>query len=135
MKSRIPTQITGTAVFQRLLTQPTLMVSFALILFAASASAEPWVYVVTGYNQFGAVDLATGVFRPIGAPTPEGQSNLVWGPGGSLLSLTVSGNLEKINPATGETTVIGQTGLGYNAFELAEFGGKLYATDFGNNIY
>ncbi len=135
MKSRILTQITESSRWNTAVTQPTLMVSLALILFAASASAEPLVYVVTGNNQFGTVDLATGAFHPIGAPTPEGQSNLVWGLNGSLLSLTDSGNLEKINPATGEITVIGQTGLGYNAFDLAEFGRKLYATDYSNNIY
>ena len=135
MKSRILTQITGRAVFHRLLTPPMLIASLALILFTASASANPLVYVVTGYNQFGTVDLATGAFHPIGAPTPEGQDNLVWGRDGSLLSLTHSGNLEKINPATGETTVIGATGLGFNAFGFAEVRGKLYATDFSNNIY
>jgi len=135
MKSRILTQLTRTTVFQRLLNQPTLIASLALILFAASAGAEPWVYVVTSNNQFGAVDLATGAFHPVGAPTPEGQANLVWGPDGSLLSLTYSGNLERIDPATGETTVIGATGLGSNAFDLAEVRGKLYATDFSNKIY
>jgi hypothetical protein len=135
MKSSILAQLTRTVVLQRLLAQSALIASLTLILFAASASAEPLVYVVTSNNQFGTIDLATGAFHPIGAPTPEGQSNLVWGPDGSLLSLTYSGNLEKINPATGGTTVIGATGLGSNAFDLAEVRGKLYATDFSNNIY
>jgi len=135
MKSRILTQLTRTVVCQRLLTEPTLIASLALILVAASASAEPVAYVVTSNNQFGTVDLATGAFHPIGAPTPEGQANLVWGPDGSLLSLTYSGKLEKINAATGETTVIGATGLGFNAFDLAEVRGRLYVTDFSNNIY
>jgi outer membrane protein assembly factor BamB len=93
------------------------------------------VYVVTGYQQFGVVDLATGSFQAIGAPTPEPQANLVWSTGGALLSLTVSGNLVRVNPATGSTSVIGQTGLGYNAFDLAGVRGRLYVTDFSNNIY
>jgi hypothetical protein len=38
-------------------------------------------------------------------------------------------------PATGQTTVVGQTGLAFNAFAAAEVRGKLYATDFSNNIY
>ncbi len=118
-----------------LLAQPIFVTSLALLLFAASASAQSSIYVVTINNQFGTVDLASGAFHAIGNPTPEGQANLVWGPEGSLLSLTNSGNLEKIDPETGETSVIGQTGLGYNAFDLAEVRGRLYATDFDNNIY
>lgn len=107
----------------------------SLILLVAGASAQNLVYVVDFNSQFGAVNLSTGAFKPIGAPTPEPLANLVWGHDGSLLSLSASGNLDKINPLTGETTVIGQTGLGYNAFDLAAVRGKLYATDFSNNIY
>jgi streptogramin lyase len=112
-----------------------LIASLTLTLLAIPASAAPSVYVVTLSQQFGTVDLDTGAFHPIGDPTPEGQTNLVWGTGGSLLSLTVSGNLVKINPATGDVTVIDATGLGFNAFDLAEVRGKLYLTDFSNNIY
>jgi hypothetical protein len=106
-----------------------------LILLVAGASAQNLVYVVDFNSQFGAVNLSTGAFNPIGTPTPEPLANLVWGTDGSLLSLSASGNLDKINPLTGETMVIGETGLGYNAFDLAGVRGKLYATDFGNNIY
>jgi hypothetical protein len=137
MKSRIFTRLTGTALCpsRAALIAQTLIISLAVVIFATSASAQHLVYVVTINNQFGTVNLETGAFHPIGATTPEGQSNLVWGRDGSLLSLTSSGNLERINPATGETSVIGQTGLGYNAFDLAEVRGKLYVTDFSNNIY
>ncbi len=100
-----------------------------------SFNADPVAYVVTGYQQFGTIDLKTGVFHQIGPPTPEGQSNLVPGPEGRLYSLTYSGNLETIDPATGAVTVVGATGLGYNAFSLAEVEGKLFATDFNNNLY
>jgi hypothetical protein len=140
MKSRLLKWFTGRTRFPGLamLAHATLIVSLALILFAASASAEPSVYVVTLNNLFGTVDLATGAFHPIGAPTTESLTNLVWWHG-SLLSLTTSdpipGYLVKINPATGETKVIGATGLGINAFALAEVRGKLYLTDFSNNIY
>ena len=101
----------------------------------AAAPANRFVYVVTSNQQFGTVNLATGAFYQIGPNTPEGQANLVWGPGGSLFSLTYSGNLEKIDPLTGETTIVGQTGLSFNAFDLAEVGGRLYTTDFANNLY
>ncbi len=104
------------------------------------------VYVVTGNQQFGTIDLATGAFHQIGPNTPEALNGLVPGPNGSLFTLTFSGNLDSINPATGLTTVIGATGLAdctvlspmcgpTSANLLGEVGGKLYATDFGNNLY
>jgi len=101
----------------------------------AEGLARSFVYVVTSNQQFGTVNLKTGSFSQIGPNTPEGQANLVWGPDGSLFSLTYSGNLEKINPVTGETTIVGQTGLYFNAFDLAGVRGELFATDFANNIY
>jgi hypothetical protein len=107
---------------------------FAVVLLVASAHAQQ-VYVVTSNQQFGTVDLASGAFHQIGANTPEGQANLVWGPQGRLYSLTFSGNLEKIDPATGATSVVGATGLGLNAFDLAGVRGQLFVTDFSNNIY
>jgi hypothetical protein len=107
-------------------------------LFSLPASASPFVYVVTASQQFGTVDLANGQFRAIGNGTPDGLTNLVWWHG-TLLSLattgTDAGDLVKINPATGEETIIGQTGLGFNAFDLAKVRGKLYLTDFSNNLY
>jgi hypothetical protein len=115
------------------------IVWLALVLFAASASAAPFVYVVTSSQQFGTVDLATGNFHAIGNPTPDSMANLVWGPDGTLYSLTASGrdvgSLAKIDTRTGEVTDIGSTGLGYNAFSLAGVRGKLYLTDFSNNLY
>ena len=121
-----------------IVTQLSWIVPLVLLLFAASANAAPLVYVVTASQQFGTVDLATGHFQPLGNPTADAMSNLVWWHG-SLLSLTTSGadvgSLAKINPATGEVTDIGPTGRGLNAFDLAEVRGKLYVTDFSNNIY
>jgi len=115
------------------------VISLAVMAFAASASATPLVYVVTLSQQFGTVDLATGKFSPIGNGMPDFLSNLVWWKG-TLLTLTTGGanppgSLAKINPATGQETIIGQTGLGFNAFDLGEVRGKLYLTDFGGNIY
>jgi hypothetical protein len=122
------------------------LVFFSVLSLAAQpAIAAPSVYVVTvGPNgpQFGSVNLATGGFTAI-ANTPAPMSNLVWW-NGSLLSLATSdpiaGYLVKINPETGESTVVGPTGLGFDAFDLAEVRGQLYLTDFNigggyQNIY
>ena len=124
-----------------------LLSSLALVLLTTSASAGPIVYVVTGNQQFGTVDLATGAFSQIGPDTPAGEDGLVPGPNGSLLTLTYSGNLDSINPATGIASLIGATGLAdcsnfpvspcgpTSANELAGLGGTIYATDISNNLY
>ncbi len=123
-----------------------LVVSLALVLFTASVNASPLVYVVNGSQQFGTIDLANGAFHQIGPNTPEGQSGLVPGPNGSLLTLTFSGNLDSIDPSTGVATVIGPTGLldcttpaspcgSHAASTLGSFGGITYATDLGNDLY
>lgn len=115
-----------------------IVAALVLSLFSLPASAAPFVYVVTASQQFGTVDLANGQFQPIGSGTPDGLANLVWWHG-SLVSLATTGadagDLVKINPATGEETIMGQTGLGFNAFDLAKVRGRLYLTDFGNNLY
>ena len=136
MKSRILWCVSGTGWLARL-ARLSLMVSFMCGLFATSAQAAPFVYVVTLTQQFGTIDLANGKFQPIGNGTPDGLTNLVWWEG-SLRTLTTFptlGSLAKINRATGEETVIGATGLSFNAFDLAEVRGKLYLTDFSNNLY
>jgi hypothetical protein len=122
-----------------LIRQNLVFVTTLAILIASSEAfaAHPLVYVITAPTgqQFGTLDLTTGVFTQIGPATPEGQSSLVSGPNGDLLSLTFSGDLESINPTTGTTTVIGATGLGDTAGVLGGIGGKVYATDLNNNLY
>ena len=105
---------------------------------AASAKAAPFVYVVTGSQQFGTVDLANGSFHAIGNPMAALMTDLVWDDG-TLYSLVTGGNdfgtLAKVNTKTGEVTEIGPTGLGFNAFSLAAVRGKLYLTDVNGNLY
>ena len=126
-------------------TQPKLFMAALLVVFTAAASADPVVYAINGSNQFGTMDLASGAFQQIGPGTP-GEYGLVQGPNGSLLTLTFSGYLDSINPATGVTSVIGATGLSdcsmpgspcgpNSANVIGKFGGTIYATDFANNIY
>jgi hypothetical protein len=118
--------------------QLSIVVSLMVIFLTAAADAAPRVYVVTVTQQFGTLDLASGQFHAIGNGTPDALSNLVWWKG-TLLTVTISGpnigSLARINPATGEETIIGQTGLGFNVFDLGAAGGKLFVTDLNNNIY
>jgi hypothetical protein len=113
------------------------------------ASAEPGLlaYVLTGNQQFGAVDLGSGEFLPIGpALPPDVGGGLVPGTGNNLLTLSFSGNLVSLNRVSGVTSVIGPTGLldcstpvspcGPNSANLlGSFNGNLYALDFGNRLY
>jgi hypothetical protein len=118
--------------------QRKLIISLAL--FAASASADTFVYAVsTNFNnftgQFGTVDLTTGAFDQIGPTTSDPLGGLVPGANGKLLSISASGNLDSVNPATGVVSVIGATGLGTLAYTTAELNGTVYATDLKSNLY
>ena len=114
---------------------------------AAPSGHSRLVYVITGSSQFGAVDLHSGTFLPIGAALPpEVGGGLVQGPGKALLTLGFSGNLVAIDPVTGVTSVVGRTGLGdcttpaspcgpNSANGIGLLDENLYATDFANNVY
>jgi hypothetical protein len=121
-------------------TQRKLFMSLSLALFTASASAGPIVYTVSiNYNdftsQFGTMDLTTGAFNQIGSVISDPLGGLMPESNGKLLSLSLSGNLDSINPATGGVSVIGATGLGNLAGVTAELNGTVYATDLYNNFY
>jgi len=114
-----------------------------------SAKRDVSVYVITVGLQFGTVNLRTGKFVPIPvSPSLADQGigdGLVQGPGGSLFSLGFSGDLDKIDPFTGETSPIWRWGLadcssqGSYGPNCANFigglDGSLYATDFAQNLY
>jgi hypothetical protein len=120
-----------------MLFQRKLIVS--MMLFAASASASPIVYVVTFGGQFGTLDASTGSFTQIGPLTSDPIGGLASGPNDSLLGVSFGGNLESINPATGAVSVIAATGLGPSlataAFATGQLNGTVYETDGSNNLY
>jgi hypothetical protein len=130
-----------------MLTRKQLAVCLALALFTIPVSAAPIAYVLSGGSQqFGAMDLATGAFSPIG-PIPATIQYLVPGPNGSLLTMSFNGDLDSIDPATGTTSAIGATGFTdcstpetpscgpHSQLSLGSAGGMVYATDFANNLY
>src|SRR5215469_14309212 len=113
----------------------------------ARATPKLMVYAFDVAFQFGAVDLRSGAFLPIGPGLPPDVGDgLVQGPGTSLLSLGFEGNLIAIDPATGTTSVVGATGLGdcttpaspcgpNSALWIGLVDGHYYVTDFANNLY
>lgn len=109
------------------------MLSLALGVFDLSSTAGS-LYISTVSGQFGTLNPATGGFTQIGQSLADPLGGLVVGPGG-LMGVSFSGNLESINAGTGAVSVIGPTGLGYNALDTVAFGGALYETDFSNNLY
>src|SRR5215831_9218670 len=110
----------------------------------APGAASLMVYAMTIGFQFGAVDLRSGAFLPIGPGLPPDVGDgLVQGPGTSLLGLGFSGNLYALDPKTAATKLIGPTGIpaltfvpfsenpdgSVNVFGASLFGarGKFYA--------
>ena len=134
-----------------MLTLRKLIFSLAPVLFTASASAGPIVYVINGSQQFGTIDLTTGAFQPLGpgpnVNAPLGYFGLAAGSNGSLVTFLYNGDVDLINPATGVATDIGPSGLGdctipgvspcgpSSANDIGGLAGKIYATDFQNDLY
>ena len=156
MKPKAPT-VDKTAILSKLTTfSQVSIVLLALALFTSAANAASplnpltTVYVVSldlncsqaqtegiPCGQFGRVDLVTGSFTQI-VDLPYTVTNLVW-LNGSLYTLATAdpyaGYLMKIDLQSNTVKPVGPTGLSYNAFALGEVNGKLYVTDFSNNIY
>lgn len=114
---------------------------------ANPATPNLMAYAINIAFEFGAVDLRSGAFLPIGPGLPSDVGDgLVQGHGRSLLSLGFDGNLVAIDPVTGLTSVVGATGLGdcstpispcgpNSANWIGLFNGHYYVTDFANNLY
>ncbi len=110
------------------------MASVAMVMFAASASADPIMYTVTVSGQFGTADAATGAFTQVGPTLADPLGGLVATPSG-YLGVSFAGNLDSVNTQTGAVSVIGATGLGSSALDTAYLNGKIYETDFSGNLY
>jgi hypothetical protein len=131
---------------QRITSNKLILAILALTFATGAARADDLVYTVNLFQQFGTVNTATGSFNPIGPGLPEGGVGLIPATGGSLLNLAFSGNLYAINPSTGLSTLVGATGLSdcttpaspcgpKSANTIGGLNGKVYATDFNNNLY
>ena len=104
---------------------------FSSLLSIAGAQANPLAYATTGDNQFGVVDLLTGVFAQSGKMgvrlTGLGEV------GGKLYGGGyASGTLYSVNPSTGALTTIGSGSLTYWATGSTNHG--LFALDNSANM-
>jgi len=113
------------------------------------------VYVLTvapgglGVIGFGVVDASGGGFVPIGPgfqpDQPGAGTGLAPGPGTSLLTLNLNGNLDAIDAAKGVASTIGATGLldcsAIGSFSplcanvIGSLDSTVYVTDFAQNLY
>lgn len=112
-----------------------------LSLGAGAAAACPLVYTINFSGQFGLIDLATGVFSPVGKGlenTPSGLAGKASGPFYTVDGVT--GHLLRIGN-DGSVTDVGdtQTGPAMGPSGISLIGsttnGTLYALDFSNRLY
>jgi hypothetical protein len=104
---------------------------FPSLLSIAGTQANPLAYATTGDNQFGVVDLLTGVF------TQKGKMGVrltgLGEVGGKLYGGGyASGTLYSVNPSTGALATIGSGSLTYWATGSTERG--LFALDNSANM-
>src|ERR1700722_18462527 len=115
-----------------MLSKSLLIGALSLVLFQAASRADPIVYVVsaglTGSGQVGTMDLATGAYSQIGPTEPDGYFGLATGPNGTLLAGTYAGNLDSINPTTGNFSLVGSTGLGSCVVPTPSCGSNSFGT-------
>jgi uncharacterized protein (TIGR03437 family) len=123
----------------------TLWCGALLILSAGWASADDTAYMITttaaqAYTtqQFGTVDLKTGVFTPVASQNVSGGWTGLGVVNGKLYTADADGDLYEINPADGSLTIVGTaSGVSYNFFGSTLTGlyakgrGFLYSVDPG----
>ena len=111
------------------------------VLALSSAFACPLAYSVNFSGQFGIIDLATGVFTPIGPGLDNGPSGLAGVPGGPFYTVdSVTGHLLKLG-IDGKVSDAGdtKTGPAIAPAGISVMGslsdGTLYALDFSNHLF
>jgi len=112
-----------------------------VMLGAIPAVACPYAYVLNFSGQFGLMDLATGVFTPVGKGLENTPDGIAGKPGGPFYTVDgVTGHLLKLT-TDGNVTDIGDTHTGSNvgpngvSVVGAMTDGTLYALDFSNRLF
>jgi hypothetical protein len=109
-----------------------LLVLAALARFVPSTSAGV-VYVSRSSDAFGTVDLATGVYTPIGTTAVQLDA-LTFAPSGVLYGLGSDNKLYQVNPANAALTLVGPTGTFFGLVALAaRSDGAFFASDTFSN--
>jgi hypothetical protein len=107
----------------------------ALLMAAGTAAARASFMNVIFYdNRFGTMDTSTGSYTsistlPINKAAGIAQSN------GSTYVEDLANNLLLVDPVTGASRVLGNTGLGLNFVVFAGGDAGLYGLDYASNLY
>jgi hypothetical protein len=103
-----------------------LLLGAAAILFPIKeAKADVIVYAGAYFEQYGTLDLTTGVFTQLGSP---GDQSGFGEAGGKLYAGDIEGGTSSVNPANGADTLIGTGSSTYDTFGSTTTG--LYAVSF-----
>jgi hypothetical protein len=107
----------------------------AIFTSAVSLQADDFAYMGTNIGDFGTIDLTTGAFSMQGnfGQTLAGLVTINSTLYGASYA-TGTGNLYSINPADGNLTLIGSSGITIDDFGSTA-GGGLYAVSTSSNLY
>jgi hypothetical protein len=105
----------------------------ALVLISAAARASQ-LDVIFYDNRFGTIDTSTGAYSQI-STLPIGKAAGIASSNGSLFVEDLSNNLLLVDPGTGASKVLGNTGLGLNFVVFAGGDSGLYGIDYASNLY
>lgn len=93
---------------------------------AASASAEPVLWIDDSSGNLGKVDVATGAVTMVGNMGAV-MTDIAFDPSGNLFGITF-GNLYSIDPVTASSTIIGNLGTSLNSLVFSS-AGTLYGAN------
>ena len=105
----------------------------AFVLLSAAARASQ-LDVIFYDNRFGTIDTSTGAYSQI-STLPIGKAAGIASSNGSFYVEDLANNLLLVDPVTGASRVLGNTGLGLNLFVFAGGDSGLYGIDHASNLY
>ena len=109
----------------------------ALVLLSAAGTATAHASqldVIFYDNRFGTIDTSTGGYSQI-STLPINKASGIAASNGSLYVEDLSNNLLLVDPVTGASRVLGNTGLGLNLVVFAGGDSGLYGIDYASNLY
>lgn len=109
--------------------------ALALLAAAATAAAHADQLDVIFYdNRFGTIDTSTGAYSPV-STLPIGKAAGIAESNGALYVEDLSNNLLLVDPVTGASKILGNTGLGLNFVVFGGGNSGLYGIDYASNLY
>ena len=105
----------------------------AFVLLSAAARASQ-LDVIFYDNRFGTIDTSTGAYSQI-STLPIGKAAGIASSNGSFYVEDLANNLLLVDPVTGASRVLGNTGLGLRFVGFAGGDSGLYGIDYASDLY